>query len=73
MDFGKIANLGQKLEFLSQSKIRKNKSLALAFHSYELFLFPLNTLSCPSKSNSKQRHIILPLVISLYALCNYIN
>ena len=25
-----------KFEFLSQSKIRKNKSPALAFHSYEL-------------------------------------
>ena len=36
IDFGKIAILSQKLEFLSQSKIRKNKSPGLAFHSYEL-------------------------------------
>ena len=36
MDFGKIAILSQKLEFLSQSKIWKNKSPAPALHSYEL-------------------------------------
>ena len=37
IDFGKITILSQKVEFLSQSKIRKNKSPTSAFHSYEVW------------------------------------
>ena len=33
IDLGQIATKSQKLEFLSQPKIRKNKSPAPAFHS----------------------------------------